>query len=903
MHRITHFIVLAVAAFVPALALTAATNHVVITEFMALNSTVKADADGDFSDWIELYNPGETSVDLTGWHLTDEAGFRGKWTFPSSRIGAGQYLLFWASGKDKVAGNGEIHTNFKLSGSGEYLALVEPDTNAVSYEYAPAYPAQQSNVSYGLYQGQQTFFMQPTPGSSNALGTQILSPVFSMPRGFYSAPFNLSLTVSDPTAVIRYTLDGIRPTATVGNVYKAPLTLSGKTPVSAVCVKNGVVSPVVSNTYIFTSDVVNQPAEPQGYPTEWGTSAYNYYNSGILAGKRVPADYEMDPEVCKSTEYKALMNAALTSIPTLSIVTNPSYLFSYSINPDTGGIYIYTGDVAKDSYNTSNTKLGVDWERPASVEYFDPADNSQFQLNCALLLHGGNGRKAYNTPKHSFRLSFRSDYGPSKLNFKVFDEKKATDRFDHLIVRASLNYSWLHNSEAQRTGAQNLTDAFSRKLQQDMGQVSGHDKFVHIYLNGLYWGVYDLTEKFNNDFMSSYLGGDDADYDVVNDDVLVDGVLTTYTAMTTDALAGKYSNLVADKKLDCTNFIDYMLMNYYIGNVDWDKNNWFTARNRITPDNGFRYFSWDAETSLTDVAINRVTLLDGMPTKMLNALKADAEFKMLLADRIQKHFFNGGALTAENTVYRYAQMAGRFDTAMIAESARWGDFGRDVAKYTGCTTLYGLNNAWIPRRDYLLNTYFPTRTATVFGQLQAAGFFPSVEAPTFNTRGGDIEQPVQVTLSAPAGTIYYTVDGSDPRIYGGSLNGSALLYSKALTVVGRGTLKARAKSGTVWSAINEISFKSADTLHFVGDGNGLPLERTEAVADIYYAEGSLHYQLPVDGVVGLRIYTLDGRSAGGFEPLEDQAGARSFACRLNAGVYLYRFLFNGIWQTGKVMVP
>jgi len=521
-------------------------------------------------------------------------------------------------------------------------------------------------------------------------------------------------------------------------------------------------------------------------------------------------------------------------------------------------------------------------------------------------LHGGNGRKAHSTPKHSFRFSFRGEYGASKLNFKIFDEKKATDQFDHLIVRAAMNYSWLHNAEIQRTDAQNLTDAFSRKLQLDMGQVSGHDKFVHVYINGLYWGVFDLTEKFNNDFMSSYFGGNDTDYEVVNDDGVVDTILINsslpaYSSMKTYALASDYNNLVSKNLLDCANFIDYMLMNFYIGNVDWDKNNWFASRSSITPENGFRFFSWDAETSLTDATINRVTLKDGTPTLMFNALAKNAEFKMLLADRIQKHFFNGGALTSENTIYRYGQMSGRFDTAMIAESARWGDFRRDHA-ITSCA-LYTLNDHWLPRRNYLINTYFPQRTTTVYNQLKTAGFFPSVVAPSYNTRGGEITDPVSVTISAPAGSIYYTINGTDPRVTGGALNTTARTYSKALTIIGKGTLRARAKSGTVWSAINEISFKSADTLHFVGEDMGLPVLELNQPIDIYFSDNALHYQLPSTGKVRLSLYFLDGRQVGGFDPIMQNAGTQMYECKLQPGVYLYRMYFNDRIQTGKLSVP
>lgn len=870
---------------------------------MALNSSTKTDVDGNFSDWIELYNPGEMAIDLTGWHLTDEANHLTKWTFPSISIGSGKYLLVWASGKDVIASNGEMHTNFKLSGTGEYLALVEPDTSNIAYEYAPVFPAQQSDMSYGMYLKQHTYFKTPTPGAGNSIGSQILTPVFSVGRGFYKTPFTVILTVADPSATIRYTTDGTRPNATTGKIADGPISITKTTPLSAVCIKDGSASPVVSNTYLFISDLVNQPAKPEGYPEGWGTLQYELSKT-YTAGTRAPGDYEMDPEICNNPSYKDLMDDAFTSIPTLSIVTNPGNLFSYSVDPDTGGIYIYTGDVANDSFNILGSKTGIDWERPASVEYYDPSDNSQFQINCALLLHGGNGRKSYNTPKHSFRLSFRSEYGPSKLNFNLFNEKKATDRFDHLIVRASMNYSWLHNNDVQRVGAQNLTDAFSRKLQLDMDQVSGHDKYVHVYLNGLYWGVFDLTEKFNNDFMEAYFGGDDTDYDVINDDVTVDGTNTMYNTMKTAALANNYDKLVSEKLLDCNNFIDYMLMNYYIGNSDWDANNWFAGRSTVSPGNGFCHFSWDAETSLTDVNINKVTLKSGAPTLMFNALVKNAEFKMLLSDHIQKHFFNGGALTPENTTYRYAQMADRIDTAMIAESARWGDYRKDFASSVGAV-VYTLNDHWIPRRNYLLNTYFPARSTIVFNQLKTAGFVPSVTAPSYNTRGGEIANPVNVTITAPAGTIYYTIDGTDPRKAGGSLNNTALTYSKALTIVGRGTLKARAKNGSTWSAVNVVSFQSSDTLHFVGNGSSLPVVEQNQVLDIYFSSNTLFYQLPANGQVSLQLYTLEGRKVGGFETMEQNAGVQEYnhpQGKLQSGVYLYRIIFNNQIQTGKLML-
>ena len=111
-----------------------------ITEFMADNETVLADEDGDYSDWIEIHNPGGTSIELEGWHLTDNDGNLDKWAFPSVTLEPGGFLVVFASGKDRSVPGSELHTNFQLNSGGEYLAIVEPDGATVAQEYAPEYP-------------------------------------------------------------------------------------------------------------------------------------------------------------------------------------------------------------------------------------------------------------------------------------------------------------------------------------------------------------------------------------------------------------------------------------------------------------------------------------------------------------------------------------------------------------------------------------------------------------------------------------------------------------------------------------------------------------------------------------------------------------------------------------------
>ncbi len=138
----------------------------VISEFMAANNSTLADENGDFSDWIEIHNPTARVIDLDGWYLTDSATNLTKWQFPDRSLGPNEYLVAFASDKDRAAAQGELHTNFKLDGGGEYLALVEPDGTTVAHAYAPEYPDQTADVSYGLASAAATVLLDEQAGVS-----------------------------------------------------------------------------------------------------------------------------------------------------------------------------------------------------------------------------------------------------------------------------------------------------------------------------------------------------------------------------------------------------------------------------------------------------------------------------------------------------------------------------------------------------------------------------------------------------------------------------------------------------------------------------------------------------------------------------------------------------------------
>ena len=184
---------------------------------------------------------------------------------------------------------------------------------------------------------------------------------------------------------------------------------------------------------------------------------------------------------------------------------------------------------------------GVGWERGVSIEMLFPDGEDGFQVECGTRIQGGASRSPSKSPKHSWRLLFKGDYGPTKLRYQVLDDTPV-DSFDQLILRAGYNNSWIHWDSGQRSRAQYIRDQWVRDTLRDMGQISSHGRFVHLYINGLYWGLYNLVERPNAAFAASYAGGDKEDYDALNSAVAKDGDTQAFSQMMRLAESGLASN-------------------------------------------------------------------------------------------------------------------------------------------------------------------------------------------------------------------------------------------------------------------------------------------------------------------------------------------------------------------------
>ena len=761
-------------------------GDLVINEILASNQNGLTDENTNQQDWIEIYNRGATPVDLAGWSLANDPDAPSQWIFPAKILGAGQYLVVFASGLDRRDGTGtnRLHTNFQLSSGGEFLGLYNADSprGLVS---SLNYPGQRNDISFGYdTQNQLRYFATPSPGGPNGNSsiTGLAAPVhFSAPRGFYSRAFDLVLTCPTPAATIRYTTDGSEPTALNGSLYTALLRITNTAMIRAAAFRTNLLSSTITtHSYLFN------------------------------------------------------FTAAQRTIPFINVVTATNNLIGRTGIIGMGGgtrasdgLFI-TNNPATDFHNPS--MHGIAWEKPVSVEYILPEDNSGFQIDAGLRVQGSDWQRPRTLPtsKFSFRLYFRGDYGQSKLDYPFFP-LTTVDSFSQLVLRAGFN----ENVNPF------IRDEMTRRLSHDMGQVAAHGSMALLLLNGGPYTnagpvpIYNTTERVTKEFLQSQLGGG-PDWDVVAPDFatsasglgVIDGDRNDFRNLMTNFWSGTAIRPITNSeaylrvasRLDIANFVDYAMLNAYVAMGDWPANNWRAGRERV-PGALWRYIAWDCEWAMGIYALSvgrdsfafsgtgtedagLASVGNSEIARTYQALRPNPEFRLLWADRIHKHFNRGGALTSLNISNRFEElrvMLLGYIPTMETEIPAWG---RDrlpiIMGQFNTYGLYGFSNALY-------------------------GVFASSNAPAFNQHGGSVAPGFALTMTAPfAGSeIYYTINGDDPRVmFTGAVSNSAALYAGPIGV-GQ-SMRVRARSlwqGTNWSAINEADFSVASL--------GIPLRLTE----------------------------------------------------------------------------
>ncbi|RLE06406.1 MAG: hypothetical protein DRJ13_00250 [Bacteroidetes bacterium] len=666
--------------------------------------------------------------------------------------------------------------------------------------------------------------------------------MFSLPAGFYEDPFDLQIITSDPTWNLRYTLDGSNPQVSEtalsspgsATIVIDPNSSAGRPLTPAVVVRASAeqagILPAVpeSRTYIFLDKVLTQAYPGGGWPN-------SSINDQII-------DLPMDNKVVNSATYASRMLPSLTDIPSISVVTDLDHLFDAQT-----GIYVNAMD------------HGHAWERECSVELIHPDGNGGFGVNAGLRIRGGYSRLP-RFPKHAFRLFFRSDYGDAKLYYPLFEDE-GVDTFDKIDLRTAQNYAWSSGDDRNTF----LREVFSRDTQRDMGNPYTRSRYYHLYLNGMYWGLFQTQERAEARFAASYFGGDSDDYDVIK----VNTEYFSYSIEATDGntdgwfelyqmclnsfdsnenyfkLEGKDAsgNPVKGGKiyLDLDNLIDYMMIIFYTGNFDAPTtsfgdnkgpNNFYAIDDRTDYSRGYQFFAHDAEHTMfvdafwpaNGIFEDRVNLADRTdgshmdvhdfhsfhPQWLHHLLSFNKEYRMRFKDRAHRHLNETGALSSDKMIDRLNTRVEQIDKAIIAESARWGD------TKTG-SSVYTRDEHWIAQVDELRNDYFPRRGGILTGQLSQAGLYSDIPPPL--AYHGDQEVSNQVihleglsTISLRnnngEGMIFYTMNGEDPRMVGGGISKDAVSSSDGSLLFRVQTSEhiiARIRIGEEWSPLTEFT--------------------------------------------------------------------------------------------------
>lgn len=538
---------------------TSSTAQIVLNEIQASNNTTIADDDGDYEDWIELYNTsGNETVDLSGYGLSDDYERPFRWVFPEgTSIDPGEHLLIWASGKDRRDPAQALHTNFSIAQAGEEVLLTDPYTEERIDEISPTEIP--SDISYGRKTDgadEWMFFTTPTPGTPNSgpgYADLLERVVFSVTGGFFTSPVTVELSSPQDDVIIRYTLDGSEP-AEDSPVYEAPLYIEDRTN-----------EPNDLSTILDISHNYSNAAPPAGNVFKGTVVRASAFREGSLPGP-----------VETNTYFVHELGRDRFSLPVISLSTDRDSLFDYE-----RGIYVLGKLWYDDGANNHSLSApanyrqrGSEWERPMHVELFEPNGTTGISQLIGVRLHGGASRAF---PQKSFRLYSRSDYGTSRFSYRVFPDLELED-FNRLILRNS----------GQDVTQTLFRDAYVQEATKHMNYITMASRPVIVFINGEYWGIYNIRERYDKHFLETHFGVDPERIDFLTGNYRVKegsnfhytNQLLAHLELNDISLPHHYDHVKT--LMDVDNFTDYYIAQIFIRNTDWPHGNIDFWRYRTT---------------------------------------------------------------------------------------------------------------------------------------------------------------------------------------------------------------------------------------------------------------------------------------------------------------------------------
>jgi hypothetical protein len=544
-------------------------QKIVINEFMSDNEATIMDKDGDYSDWIELYNNSEFPVNLFQYHLSDNSNILNKWTFPEIVIPPQGFLVVFASGKD-IYNPEELHTNFSIAAEGEAIFL--SNNNGELIDQTDAIMLWEDE-SLGRYpDGSENWLKSSitTAGYSNNTVNHLL---FSAEEGFYSAPFILSIK-SLTGDTVYFTTDGSVPDVS-SHVFPDSMLMLYR-----------------YNDPNYFADIPNTPSQDLLSYKAWESPDTLIHKANIIRS----ASYRNGIRTSRIYTHTYLIDSLIFNkyqLPVISLVTDEKNLF----DPDSG-IYVpgkhFDPENPEWSGNYFNT--GDEWERPVSISYFERDGLPGFSLDGGIRIHGYKSRQA---SQKSLRLYTRKEYGRKSFNYPLLPQRQVTD-YRRIVLRTTMG-DWFANTL--------IRDVLAHELSRDLDLEYQDYQPVVVYLNGEYWGIYTIRDRLDERYIEYLYGIDKDQVDLINGNYLDveagsnEHFVRLAEFIESNDLSQNDNYEFVTTQIDISNFIDYQISEMFFANLDWPINNQRLWRPQ-THDGKWRWIFFDVDAGFSDPAFS-----------------------------------------------------------------------------------------------------------------------------------------------------------------------------------------------------------------------------------------------------------------------------------------------------------
>lgn len=566
---------------------------------MSDNVSSIIDEDGDFNDWIELYNNSNNPINLLDFSLSDESNDLNKWRFPDVIIPPHSFLLIFASGKDKLDAN-ELHTNFKISSDGEPLYLTNKSGQLI--DQLPPVPLTE-NDSYGRSpDGSNNLFLliHSSPSSSNDINNQLS---FEHQSGFYNKSFFQKIT-SITSDTIHYTIDGSNPDKT-SSIFLDSILIENRSPL-----ENNISNiPTTPEQSLISYKAWEAPDHSLD---KVNILKYATFKNGMRTSEIYTHTYIVDSNIFQKYE-----------MPIVSLITDNEHLFNYET-----GIYVpgINHDPDDPAWTGNYFQRGEEWERPVHIEYFEKDGSLGFAQNAGIRIHGGKTRQG---AQKSFKLYARDEYGKKHFDYQLMPHRQ-NEKYKRFLLQTTFG-SW-ENAV--------ISDVLSHEIARKIGIDYLDYRPVIVFLNGEYWGIHTVRDKIDERYIA-YSNNLNEDSVEIRGFYSVPYLYLTIFLESNDMTDDENYDYVKTK-LDIDNFIDYHIIQMYLKNFDWPANN-IDAWKEKKEEGKWKWLFYDIDAAFGNYRYNMFEHMTETDSTVIwpNSLGSTSVFRNLMTnEQFRDQFIN-----------------------------------------------------------------------------------------------------------------------------------------------------------------------------------------------------------------------------------------------------------------------